>query len=103
MIEVSEHGLDGIGGLFGMVKGDATRKRSEVERKSQGIATLHIREQVMNDVVLDNAVEEMAANKAKFSVNSGQRTLDKGPGAGLEVRHVHVGMVKVGNGNYETC
>lgn len=57
----------------------------------------------MNDVVLDDAVEEMTSDKTKLSVNGSKSALDKGPGASLKVRHVHVRVVKVGNCNYGAC
>jgi hypothetical protein len=58
-----------------------------------------LREKVVNNVVLNNAVEEVAADKAKLAVNSGQSTLDKGPVLGIIVRHLHVSVVKVSDGN----
>lgn len=54
---------------------------------------------MVNNVVLNDAVEQVAANKAKLSVDSGQGALDKGPVLGLIVRHLHVGVVEIGDGD----
>lgn len=50
-------------------------------------------------MVLDDAVEQMTSNKTKLAVDGGQSTLDKGPALGLVVRHLHVVVVQVGNGD----
>ncbi len=54
---------------------------------------------MVNDVVLNDAVEEMASNEAKVAIDSGQRALDKGPVLSLKVRNIYMGVVQVGNGN----
>ena len=53
----------------------------------------------MNDVVLDDAVEEVTAGEAKVPINGGQSALDKGPVLGIVVGDLHVGVVQVGDGN----
>ncbi len=58
-----------------------------------------IREQMVHNVVLDDTMEEVATNKTKFSVDCGQGTLDEGPTVSLEVRHLHVSVVKIRDGN----
>ena len=58
-----------------------------------------LREEVVNNVVLNNAVEQVAADKAKLAVNSRQSALDKGPVLGVVVRHLHVSVVQVSDGN----
>lgn len=50
-------------------------------------------------MVLNDAVEQVAANKAEFSVHGGEGALDKGPVLSLIVRHLHVGVVQVSNGD----
>lgn len=52
---------------------------------------------MVNDVVLDDSVEDVAANEAEFTVNGGKRTLDKSPLVGLVVRSILVGVVQVRN------
>ena len=54
---------------------------------------------MMNNVVLDDAVEEMASSEAKVSVHGGQSALDEGPGLGIVVGDLHVGVVQIGDGN----
>lgn len=50
-------------------------------------------------MVLNDAVEQVASNKAKLSVDSGQGALDKGPVLGRIVRHLHVSVVEIGDGD----
>lgn len=54
---------------------------------------VNIREKMVNNVVLNDAVEQVAADEAKFSVHSCEGALDKGPVVGLVVRHLHVSVV----------
>jgi hypothetical protein len=61
---------------------------------------LDVREEVVDHVVLNDAVEEVAADEAKLAVDGGQSSLDKGPVLGIIVRHIDVGVVQVGDGNY---
>lgn len=57
---------------------------------------------MVDDVALDDAVEEVAADEAKVAVDRGERALDKGPAVGLEVRDIRVGVVQVGDGDFVT-
>lgn len=59
----------------------------------------NVREQVVNNVVLNDAVEQVAANETEFSVHGCEGALDKGPALSLIVRHLHVGVVQVSDGN----
>lgn len=59
----------------------------------------NIREQVVNNVVLDDAVEQVATNEAKLSVHGCEGALDKGPVLSLVVRHLHVSVVEVSDGD----
>lgn len=62
-------------------------------------ACRNIREQVVDNVVLDDAVEEVASDKTEFSVDRGQSTFDKCPAAGVKVRHLDVGVVQIRDGD----
>lgn len=57
----------------------------------------NVREQVVNNVVLNDAVEEVAADETKLAVNGGNGALDKGPVLSIIVRHILVGVVEVGD------
>lgn len=57
----------------------------------------------MNDVVLDNAVEDVTANEAEFTVNGGHGALDESPVLGIVVSRILVGVVQIGDGNYAYC
>lgn len=59
----------------------------------------NLREEMVNDVVVDDVVKEVAADPAEITVNGGEGALNKGPALGLEVRDVGVGMVEIGDGN----
>lgn len=52
---------------------------------------------MVNDVVLDDAVEDVAADEAEFTINGRKRALDKGPLVGLVVGRILVGVVQVRN------
>jgi hypothetical protein len=52
---------------------------------------------VVNNVVLNDAVEEVAADETKLAVNGGNGALDKGPVLSIIVRHILVGVVEVGD------
>lgn len=54
---------------------------------------------MVDDVVLDDVVEEVAADEAKVTVDGGQGALDKGPALGVKVGDVGVGVVQVGDGD----
>jgi histidinol phosphatase-like PHP family hydrolase len=54
-------------------------------------------------MVLNDAVEDVAANEAKFTVNSRKGTLDESPLVCLVVRRLGMSVVQVGNGNCSEC
>ena len=54
----------------------------------------------MNDVVLDDAVEDVAADEAKITGDGGRSALDESPVLRLVMRCLLVGVVKIGDGNY---
>jgi hypothetical protein len=58
------------------------------------------RENVVNNVVLDNTMEDVATDKAEFTINGGKSALGISPVLSLVVRGFRVGVMKVSNGNY---
>lgn len=54
---------------------------------------------VVQNMCLNDTVEELAANEAKFAVNGGSSTASEVPNLRLVVRESRVGVLKVGNGN----
>ena len=59
----------------------------------------YLREKMVDDVGLDDAVEEISADEAKVAIDGGERTLDVGPVLGIEVGEIGVGVVEIGDGN----
>lgn len=80
VVKLAEQRADGLGRLVGVVKGNA-------------------REQVVNAVSSDDAVEEVLVNPSKVAVDGAEVAEGKVPGAFGVVRHIGVGVVQVGNGN----
>lgn len=72
--------LDGLGGLVGVVEGDGA-------------------DVVMEDMGLDDAVQEVAADEAELAVNSRGGTTDKVPLLGGVVGERGVGVLEVGDGD----
>jgi hypothetical protein len=60
---------------------------------------LNLREQVVNDVLLNDAVENVLSNEAKLAVNSSESTLDVGPALSGVVGELGVVVVEVSDGN----
>lgn len=56
---------------------------------------------VMKNVGFDNAVEKLAANKTKFAIYRSSSTTGVGPGMGLIMRERRIGMLEVGDGDFE--
>lgn len=54
---------------------------------------------MVNNVLLNDAVEEVLANEAKLTVDSGESSLDVGPAFSGVVRELSVVVVEVGNGD----
>lgn len=50
-------------------------------------------------MVLNDAVEQVATNEAELSVHGCEGALDKGPVLSLVVRHLHVSVVEVSDGD----
>ena len=78
---LAHDGLDGLGGLVGVVEGDGG-------------------DVVVENVGLDDAVEEVAADETEFTVDGGGGAADVVPGRGLVVGERRVGVLEVGDGNY---
>ena len=72
--------LDGIGGLVGVVEGD-------------------VADIVVQHMGLDDAVENVAADEAEVTVDSGGSSTGEVPHLGLVVGQGWVGVLQVGNGN----
>ena len=55
---------------------------------------------MVDDVGIDDAVEEMAADKPKITVHGGEGALDERPALGVVVVHLGVVVVEVSDGNW---
>lgn len=55
---------------------------------------------MMQDMGLDGAMKDMAANEAEISINSARRTPQERPGLGGVIRDWDVRMLKESYGNY---
>ena len=53
----------------------------------------------MNDVVLDDAVENVAADEAEVTVDSGCCALEESPLVGFVVGSLRMGVMKIRNGD----
>jgi hypothetical protein len=76
----SKQGLDGPGGLLGLVEGDAA-------------------EEVVHDVIINNLVEEMAADETHCAVDGSESALGVGPRFRGVVRDGGVGVLEVCDGD----
>jgi hypothetical protein len=74
--------LDGLSGLISVVE----RDRADV---------------VVKNVGFDDAVEESAADEAKFSVNGCSGTTNIVPASGGVVRKRRICVLEIGNGNWD--
>jgi hypothetical protein len=59
-----------------------------------------VREKVVDDMVLDNAVEDVAADEAKLAVDGRHGTLDERPVVRIVMRRLLVGVVQVRDGDW---
>jgi len=76
-------GFDGLAGLVGVVEGDAA-------------------DVVVQDVRLNDAVEEVAADEAELAIDGGGRAPNKVPLLGRVVGQGRVGMLQEGDGDWES-
>lgn len=72
--------LDGLGGFIGIIEGDGA-------------------DIVVKDVSLNDAVEQVSANKAHLTINSSSSSTDKIPLLGGVVRQSWVSVLEEGDGN----
>lgn len=79
---LAHDGADGVGGLVGVVEGDGG----------------HV---VVQDVGLDDAVQQLAADKAHLAVDGGGSASDKVPLLTGVVGEGRVGVLEEGDGNYK--
>ena len=75
-------GLDGLGGLVGVVEGDGG-----------DVVVQHVR--------FHDAVEEPAADEAEVPVDGRRGAAGVGPGAGGVVRQAGVGVLEEGDGDWK--
>lgn len=80
VVVLTEHRLDGLGGLLCVVEWNAAEK-------------------VVDHMVVNDFVEEVTANEAGCAVNGGQCSLGVSPGFRGVVSNLGVGVLKVCDGN----
>jgi hypothetical protein len=97
---LAKHGLDGTSSFLSMVEGNATITNCQLSCLRCDVKSLNLREEMVNNVELDDAVEQLTADKSKVSVNSGQSTLLESPCTLLEVLGLVVVVVKVSDGDF---
>lgn len=78
---LAHDGLDGLGGLVGVVEGDAA-------------------DVVVQDVRLDDAVQQLAADEAHLAVNGGGSAADEVPLLAGVVRQGRIGVLQEGDGDW---
>lgn len=57
-------------------------------------------EEVVHHMIVNDLVEEVAANEADASIDCAKSTLREGPGLFSVIWHIRMRMVEVGNRNY---
>jgi hypothetical protein len=80
-VVLAHHWLDGLRGLVGVVEGDGA-------------------DIVMENVGLDDAVEELAADETEFAIDSSGGSTDIVPGLVGVMRKRWIGMLEVSDGNF---
>ncbi len=58
-----------------------------------------LREEMVDNVCLNDAVEQVSANEAKVAINGRESTLDEGPILGIKMREIGMRVMEVGNGD----
>lgn len=79
-VVVTHDALDGVGGLVGVVEGD-------------------VADVVVQDVSLDDAVEDVTADKAEVTIDSGGSTTGEGPHLRLVVGESGISVLEEGDGD----
>lgn len=72
------------------------RKRRKI-RTGRGVGD--VREEMMDDVELDNAMENMFPDEAELTIDRGRGTLQEGPGLGFVFGQLRVRVMEVGDGD----
>lgn len=73
----------------------------DVSSLAHTVLTLHLREHVVNNVVLNDAVEDVATNETEFAIDSRGGALNEGPVLGLVVRRIRMSVMQIGDGDYD--
>lgn len=60
---------------------------------------LNVREQVVDNVVLDDAVEEVTPRETKLAVDCRESALDESPVLRIVMGNLHVGVMQICDGN----
>lgn len=94
---VAKNGGNGPGSLLAVVEGDATRSQLATYSNQVYLSGKSLREHVVNNVVLNNAVEDVAADPAKLTIDSRHSALDERPVLGLVVSGILMRVVQVGD------
>lgn len=55
---------------------------------------------MVNNVVFNDAMEEMASNETEVSIHCCKGALDEGPMLCVKVRHIGMGMMQIGDGDW---
>lgn len=102
-------GLD-LAGTEGIGQGLEVHALIEVvlisKERSHGVGSLlsvverNLGEKVVDDMVVNDLVEQVASNPAEAAVDSAKSTLDESPCVLIIVRHIGVGVVQVSDGHY---
>ena len=61
--------------------------------------SVNLREHVVHNVVLDDAMEHVAADEAEVTVDSGCCALEESPLVGFVVGSLRMGVMKIRNGD----
>lgn len=99
VVQVTKDRLDGLSSLVSLVERNATRICQRSAREIFHDERQSLREQVVNNVLLNDAVEEVLADEAELTVDGGNGTLDESPALLGVVVDLRVVVVEVSDGN----
>ena len=77
-----------------------THDRLDSLRRFVGMVERNGRDEVVQDVSLNDAMEQLSTDEAEFTVDGGCCAACEVPGFRLVVWERRVGVLKVGNGDY---
>lgn len=97
VVEVSEEWPDGLGRFLSMIEGDFAGVAVSTNRVVRAVGFWYLREEMMHDVSIDNAVEDVPANEAEITIDCGQGSSNERPALAVVVREVLVRVVEVGD------